>query len=71
MTFLRYWNFADDAVDDGIGADVFGFGFVGEEDAVAQDVVGHVLHVLWGEEGAAVHEGEGAGGEGAVDGAAG
>ncbi len=59
--FLGDGDFGDDAFDDGVGGDFFGFGFVGEEDAVAQDIESDVFDILRSHKCAAVHEGERAG----------
>jgi hypothetical protein len=58
------------AAHDGVGVDPFGVGFVGEDETVAEDVGGDVLHVLRDHVVAALQEGPGLGGEGEVDGRA-
>lgn len=63
MRILRHWDGIEDFVDDHVGGDVFGLGFVGEDDAVAEDVVDDFLDVLRGGVGAALEEGVAAGGE--------
>ena len=60
-----------DVVDDVVRGNVFRFSLIREQDAVAQDIVGQVLDVLWSDEGTMVHEGIGAGRQSQVDGSAG
>lgn len=63
-------EFVEDAGDDLFGVEAFGFGFVGDGDAVAEDFRSDGFHVVGGDVGAAVEEGVGAGCEGEVDGGA-
>ena len=53
----------EEALDDGVDADAFGFGAVVEEDAVAEDRKGEGADVLDGDVGAALEDGSGLGTE--------
>ena len=67
----RDGNPGEEAADDFVRGDAFGFGFVGGEDPVAEDFRGEGFDVRGGDEGAAFEEGSGAGGAGEAEGAAG
>src|SRR3954468_8259613 len=45
---LRDFDLVEDALDDPLGRELFGFRFVAERDAVAQDVEADRLHVFRG-----------------------
>ena len=68
---LGYGDFGENLVDECVGGEFFGFGFVGDDEAVAEDIGGDGFDVLWGDVSAALHEGVSAGGEGEADGGAG
>src|SRR5207253_2799837 len=57
-------------LDDGFAGFVFGFGFVGDGDAVAEDVHADAFDVLGRDVATAFEEGVGFGGEGEGDGGA-
>lgn len=61
----------EDPADDLIGSDVAGLGFVGEDDAVSKDGEGDGLDIVRRDEGPALEEGLGFGGQREGDGRAG
>src|SRR5262245_44487355 len=61
---LRHLHPLEHAVDQVLAGDVLRLGLVAEQDAVAQHVVGDLLHVLGDDVAAAVQERDGAGGLG-------
>ena len=65
--FLRHGDGVEDGLDDVFGGDVFGFGFVSDGDAVAEDVHGHGFDILGGDVSSASEKGCGFGGEGEID----
>jgi len=67
---LRDGQFVEDFLNDGFAGFLFGFGFVGDGDAVAEDVHADGFDVLRGDVTAPAKESEGLGGEGERDGRA-
>lgn len=68
---LRNGEAGEETGDDFVAGDVFGFGFVGEDEAVTEDVGGECFDVGRGDEGAVLQKCLSAGGSGEVDGGAG
>ena len=54
LLLSRHGDFRQDVVDDVVRGNVFRFSLIREQDAVAQDIVGQVLDVLWSDEGTMV-----------------
>ena len=63
LKYSRHWNNTKYLVDDLVARHVLRLGLVGEEDAVAKDVVHDFLHVLRRRVGATVHKRVATGGE--------
>lgn len=66
--YLRDWHARHETLDHIVGSDILRLGFVGEENAVAQNFGGQFFDVGGGDKGALFQKGPGACGEGEVDG---